>query len=83
MGASATLTDQLSLVEHLKQNVDLNCHESRVAEVREHTWGEDVARLSPPFDIVLISDCKLAVTCDLRSAMLHCATHHYLCEYFH
>lgn len=63
LGAEVTITDQLCVFSLLKENIEAaisgcNLSSDRVI-LKEYSWGEDTADLSPPFDMVLVSDCVL------------------------
>lgn len=55
LGAEVTLTDKKALLQGLQRNVTANNLETRVT-VEELEWGNDCSHLSPPLDIVLMSD---------------------------
>ena len=57
-----TLTDQIFILPLLEINKDkylqANDYRNNIV-IKEFNWGESVAHLSPPFDIILVSDCIL------------------------
>ncbi|GAB4820725.1 hypothetical protein N2152v2_007771 [Parachlorella kessleri] len=53
--ASVTLTDLPQLLPLIQQNIQLNSLQER-AHAAALRWGEGVAHLQPPFDLVLASD---------------------------
>jgi len=55
LGSNVTLTDQKQMLPLLQHNAKLNNLDTKV-NVEEFNWGEQPAQLTPPYDIVLLSD---------------------------
>jgi len=55
LGGKVTLTDQKQMLPLLEHNTKLNNLEHKV-QVVEFNWGEETPLLSPPYDIILLSD---------------------------
>lgn len=55
LGAEVILTDKKALLPGLERNVTANNLGTRVS-VQELEWGKDCSHLSPPVDMVLMSD---------------------------
>ncbi|KAK9818122.1 hypothetical protein WJX72_007470 [[Myrmecia] bisecta] len=62
LGANVLLTDLPQLLPGLHYNVQANKLTSRV-DVSELVWGQDVAHLQPPFDVIIASDLLYDVAC--------------------
>jgi len=57
LGAETILTDKDDQIPILKSNVELNLKNSTKVRVEKLLWVEDVSHLSPPFDVVIASEC--------------------------
>ena len=57
----ATLTDQTTVQALLEENIRLCSDQvsSDVVQFAEFDWDASPAHLSPPFDLILVSDCVL------------------------
>jgi len=57
LGANVVLTDMASVLEILQENVNINLPNPKGnVAVKELLWGEDVAHVQPPFDMILGAD---------------------------
>ena len=77
LGARSVLADRPPIVTLARANIDRNCGTvgDRAAAL-PHLWGTDVAVLSPPFDVVLLSD----LTYDVAAAPSLCRTLDAVCS---
>ncbi|CAM9317144.1 unnamed protein product [Choristocarpus tenellus] len=63
LGAEAYLTDQKQLNFLMLENADICSRECGISRkklhVTEYDWGGDDTQLSPPVDVIVVSDCVL------------------------
>ena len=63
LGANTVLTDQQCILDLTYRNMMKMCQDNHISsslvKTYEYNWGESVAHLNPPFDIILVSDCIL------------------------